>query len=119
MYALVFQRIAFAAFLDFFYFPIWWYTFGLVKALRWSFDLLQEGNETLAPGIWLRNIFVPMFGQYDWQGRIISFVMRLIQIIFRSIFLLFWLIICVACFVAYLLIPPIIAFGLYRSFSLK
>jgi hypothetical protein len=27
------------------------------------------GNAQFAPGLWFLNIFVPMFGQYDWQGR--------------------------------------------------
>jgi hypothetical protein len=118
MYALAFQRVIIEAIFDFFYFPIWWYSFGLFKAGNWCLGMLKDGNDQLAPGIWFRNIFVPMFGQYDWQGRIISFFMRLIQIIFRGISLVVWLVVCITMFVFYLLIPPVIAFGLLRGFQL-
>ena len=33
----------------------------------------------------MNNLFTPMYGQYDWQGRIISFFVRLFQLIFRLI----------------------------------
>jgi hypothetical protein len=106
------------AILDFFYFPIWWYTFGMVRAAKWCSFVLNDGNDLLAPGIWIRNIFVPMFGQYDWQGRIISFFMRLIQIVFRSAALLGWLVVCVFLFIGYLLIPPVIIYGFLNSINI-
>ncbi len=115
MYVLAFQRLIIEALIDVFYFPIWWYSFGAVKAAEWCFNLLKEGNMNLAPGIWLTNIFVPMFGQYDWQGRIISFLMRVVQIIFRGAALLAWTLVCLALFIIWLVLPLLIGYGFYRS----
>jgi hypothetical protein len=46
-----------------------------------------------------------MFGQYDWQGRIISFFMRVVQIIARSILLCFWIVFSAAVFIVWIIVP--------------
>lgn len=73
------------------YFPIWWYSVGLIEFILKGWRFLLEREKSLGFRIWLKNIFVPMYGQYDWAGRIISFFIRLVQVIARGIFLLFWL----------------------------
>lgn len=98
---------------DILYFPFWWYTGGVKYAGGKIFNLLRFGNATLAPGIWLKNLFVPMYGQHDIQGRIISFVLRLVQIIFRGIMLFLWLTVCVALFIAWLFMPLMAIYGIF------
>ena len=61
----------------------------------------------LAIGVWTKNIFVPMFGMHDWQSRIISFFMRVVQIIGRSIALCILTVIIVFALVLYVLILPV------------
>jgi hypothetical protein len=85
--------------IDILYFPIWWYTTGLIKRLKGFINNLNYLSRYLAIKILLANLFKPMFGQYNWQGRIISFAMRILQLIFSlvvfilgSIFLLIILI---------------------------
>jgi len=112
MFLLVFQRLLLEAILDIVYFPVWWFTKGLAHAARWCFGLLKSGNNTLAPGLWIANIFVPMYGQFDWQGRIISFLMRFVQIIARSIALIAWLVFCFALFLIWILLPLAVVYGL-------
>ncbi len=117
MWILVIQRIAVEAFLDLIYFPLWWYSGGALHAARSCFGLLKDGNQNLAPGLWLTNLFVPMFGQYDWQGRIISFFMRLVQLIARSIALFVWLQICIILWLVWLALPIAVVYGLTHSFT--
>lgn len=105
--------------MDILYFPVWWYTGGLKLAAGRLYDLFQMGNEHLAPGVWIVNIFVPMYGQYDWEGRLISFFVRVIQIIFRTIFLFVWLIICLVLLGAWIVFPIVVVSGLSRSLMLK
>lgn len=112
MWILILQRLTIEALLDILYFPIWWYTGGVWHALLFCANLLKEGNRNFAPGLWLRNIFVPMFGQYDWQGRIISFFMRLAQIIARSVALLVWMLVCWVLFLIWLALPVMIVAGI-------
>ena len=115
MYLLIWQRLIGEAFLDILYFPVWWFTGGAKHVLFWCFDLLKSGNATLAPGLWLANILVPMFGQYDWQGRIISFFMRLAQVIGRSFALLCWFLVCFALFILWIVFPFLLTYGLIRT----
>lgn len=112
MWILILQRLAIEAILDVLYFPIWWYTGGVWHALMFCLDMLKEGNRNFAPGVWLRNIFVPMYGQYDWQGRIISFFMRLAQIIGRTFALLVWLVVCLIFFLIWLALPLVVVAGI-------
>lgn len=80
---------------DFLYWPIWWYSKGLYQTIFYSLNQIIHLEEMLGLRIWVKNLFTPMFGQYDIEGRLISFFMRLVQIIFRTIALvvgsLLWL----------------------------
>jgi len=78
---------------DFLYWPIWWYSSGLSGRLNQFANLVLEANQQVALTVWIKNIFNPMFGDYSWQGRIISFFMRVVQIIGRLV--LFFLIILI------------------------
>ncbi|MBD3311492.1 MAG: hypothetical protein GF349_03280 [Candidatus Magasanikbacteria bacterium] len=112
MWVLVLQRMVAEILLDLLYFPIWWYSGGLKNAYYFCKNIFQTANSYLAPSLWLKNIAVPMFGQYDWQGRLVSLFMRIINIIGRSIALFFVLIFVLFLF---LLWPtmPIIVFMLF------
>ena len=90
---------------DVFYWPIWWYTGGVKKAWMRFGDSIVNGNRNLGLSVWIKNIFKPMFGQYDWQGRLISFFVRLAQIIVRSIGLVFWIIFSLIIFFVWLILP--------------
>lgn len=94
---------------DIIYFPLWWYSRGFLLILIWAKKFL--GNRLLASSltVWVRNIFTPMYGQRDWAGMLISFLTRFLQIIFRSLVMLFWLLITV-CIILLWLITPVIIF---------
>ncbi len=70
---------------DVLYFPLWWYSRGLFKTLIWAKNFLAARLRGLGLLVWIKNIFTPMFGQRDWVGKLISFFMRLFQIIVRTI----------------------------------
>lgn len=56
--------------------------------------------------IWLKNFFVPMYGQYDWTGRLISVFMRLVILIGRFIALIVEAIVYVLLLGLWLASPP-------------
>jgi hypothetical protein len=101
-------KIIFKIFWDFAYFPLWWYSEGLVQAARGVFNFWRSQEASLGFFVWLKNIFVPMYGQQDFAGRAISFVVRFVQIIFRGIALLFFIVLGLAFFIFYLILPPTI-----------
>ncbi len=87
------------------YFPIWWYSVGFVRLVKslWRFLLNQE--KILAFSVWLKNLFVPMYGQRDFVGRLISFIIRLAQIILRGFVLLLYLILMLGLLLLWLIFP--------------
>lgn len=71
-------------------FPLWWYSRGLLNLVLKLKTFLGGKEKSLALSVWIKNIFRPMYGQNDIAGFIISFLMRFVQIIFRGIAMLFW-----------------------------
>ncbi len=117
MYLIILQRLVGEAALDFIYFPVWWYTGGLRYAGSRYFVWLKAGNRALAPALWLKNLFVPMFGQTDWQGKIISFFMRLAQILARALALIAWVAVSALLWVIWVFLPVIALYGLILAFT--
>lgn len=93
---------------DIIYFPLWWYTKGLLYLLKGLRQFLINREKSLALLVWIKNIFRPMYAQYDWQGMLISFFIRLIQIIFRGIILMIWLILALLILLAWIILPVLI-----------
>ncbi len=85
--------------------PFWWYSAGALLMLRNLHSFFRDYARSVAVGVWVKNLFVPMYGVRDWQSRIISVFMRAAQIVARSLFLLVLLIVVVLAFVVYLALP--------------
>lgn len=66
-------------------FPIWWYTTGFADVFRWTVQSLRYRIKGYGFGIWMRNFFVPMYGQGDIAGRLISVAMRVVVLIGRAV----------------------------------
>lgn len=95
---------------SFVYWPVWWYTTGFVAVLKWYMATVQYYARMSAVGVWVKNIFTPMFGQYDWQSRLISFIVRVGNIVVRSFGLVLWALVCALAVIAYLLWLPFLVF---------
>ncbi|HLD27858.1 MAG TPA: hypothetical protein VJB39_03330 [Patescibacteria group bacterium] len=96
------------------FWPLWWYTGGFLLVLKGAGRKIATAWKGLALDVWLKNIFRPMYGQYDAASRIISFLIRLIQIIVRlaamaavTVLILIWP-------VVYLLWPAGVIFYLFN-----
>jgi len=87
------------------FFPIWWYSIGLLSFALSLKNFIINREKELALSIWVKNIFVPMYGQRDFQGIIISIIIRFFQIIARSIIMLFWILTSIIFFIFWLIIP--------------
>ncbi len=94
------------------YFPLWWYSVGFGRLLKNTWHFWHGQEESLGFWVWLKNIFVPMYGQYDMAGRVISFFVRLVQIIGRGFVLLIWLILLLVLIAIWLIIPPLLLLAL-------
>lgn len=67
------------------WFPVWWYSTGMMKVLHSVRDTLNYRVRSYAFAIWIKNFFVPMYGQYDIAGRLVSVLMRFVVLVGRSI----------------------------------
>lgn len=88
--------------------PIWWYTRGTLQMARLVTRSVGDYESALSVGVWLKNLFVPMYGSRDITGRLISFIVRLAQIIGRSLFLLVYAIAMIVLLLIYLALPIIV-----------
>jgi hypothetical protein len=92
------------------YWPIWWYTTGTIESIYRLSDSIAAGNQRLGLTIWIKNIFVPMFGDETWQGRLVSILMRVAQIIVRGFLFVLWLIYSVIIFIGWFILPIFIIY---------
>jgi hypothetical protein len=100
---------------DFIYFPLWWYSAGLLKTLRGVGNFYRSQEASLGFFVWLKNLFVPMYGQEDFAGRSISFLIRLFQIFFRGLALLFFIILGLLFIAFYISLPFLILLAIWKQ----
>jgi len=96
------------------YFPIWWYSVGAKKFALFFLQQAVSAQRRLGVGVWASNLFKPMYAQADWQGKLISFIIRIFQIIIRIIALVIWLVLLLIAFIIWLLAPLLIIYQIYR-----
>ncbi len=94
-------------------FPVWWYTRGLAKWSRFAWGWFNGYRAVLGVGVWVRNIFVPMYGSYDIGGRIVSFFMRVVMIFFRSIALVGLAFLLILLMLAYIILPALVVLMIF------
>lgn len=131
MNSVFFQSIRYIA-LDVFgsvlQYPVWWYSAGLKLAVQKFGQNLVFRSHALGLGIQLRNLFRPMYADYTISGRLISFAMRIVLLVFRvlemiifsawyAVVLLFWVLLPIFIIANILHQLHIIDFRLIFSFS--
>jgi len=89
-------------------FPRWWYTRGLQRAGAWMRRTLRGWERAVGLRLWAKHLFTPMFGQTDWQGRIISFSMRLVVLIGRLLQVFLGSAAVLIVIAVYLALPPFV-----------
>lgn len=64
-------------------FPWWWYSGGLKTVVAKCWRSFSATRARVSLGIFVRYLFKPMYQDYTWQGRLISFFMRLVLLLFK------------------------------------
>ena len=116
------KKISKLVFLDFFvfgilYFPTWWYSVGIYRVMLKCYSLVIDSWHNLGISIQLRYLFEPMYGQRDFTGIAISFVMRIFLIIYKFINLIFIFFICIIMFVLWASIPILAVYGIIKNYK--
>ena len=103
---------------DIVFFPLWWYSRGFLQTSLSLLRFLNNRQKSLALLVWVKNIFTPMYGQTDWQGRLISVFIRIVQIIFRSLMMLFWCFFALTIILLWLIVPLFTTYQIVYQLSL-
>ncbi|HNZ86500.1 MAG TPA: hypothetical protein PLD95_02675 [bacterium] len=116
------KRILKIIFIDFIiygilYFPIWWYSRGLFKVLLKSQKILSDAWENLGLSIQIKYLFKPMYAQRDLAGILISFFMRLLMLIYKSICMIFVLLWSAVLFLLWAFLPIIVIYGIIVNYN--
>lgn len=97
------------------FWPLWWYSVGLKQLLAALSKNILEEEHRIGVGLWWRNLFVPMFGQSDWQGRMISFVVRLVVGLFRTLLFGVWFVLALVVIAVWVFGPLAAAYFLSQN----
>ncbi len=98
------------------YFPLWWYGLGLKQVVLNVGRSIKNTSRDLALPLLFKSLFKPMFGQYDREGRIISFFMRIFVTLSRLVFFFFLSLLYLIGLILWLLLPVLVIGGLIYNF---
>lgn len=107
-FAYYFLRLVLGLVFDAIYFPVWWYSRGMVQIMKGLGNMIANEEKSLALFVWVKNLFRPMYGVRGWDGYLVSFAVRLVQIIVRSIALIVWMIFALALLIVWLVFPILV-----------
>lgn len=85
---------------------------------NWAVGSVKNQARNLGLTIWIKNLFVPMYGTADMTGKLISFFLRVVIITARSIALGVWVLVVCLVVAGYLISLPLALLGtLYHLMS--
>jgi hypothetical protein len=102
---------------DILYFPVWWYSIGFVRISKNLGVFLGDRWTVIGAGVWIKNIFVPMYGQRDFASRAISFLVRIFQIVFRLLLFLLFSVIALSLITLWLALPVLLFYLIMKKIS--
>lgn len=105
--------------LEIIFFPIWWYTFGLLQTMSFAVEYLRRHEQQVGFLIWFKNIFVPMYGQTDIISRLVSFFVRSVQVLVRGAIMSVFLLISMALVVLWLAVPVVALLEIFLNLNVK
>src|SRR3989339_1534721 len=98
-------KIIFDLLFDALYFLPWWYGRGLLRVSARAWFFVRDKERELAIVVWIKNVFKPLYDDYNWQNRLKSVILRIGQIILRAIILLFWTATVLILMLGYAVLP--------------
>ncbi|MBI4437778.1 hypothetical protein HY631_02400 [Candidatus Uhrbacteria bacterium] len=93
--------------------PLWWYSRGLLETAEWLLASVRGSVKFFGVDVWVKNLFVPMYGDASIPGRFISFGVRLSMVVVRGAGAAAWSVLAVVLLFAYVFVFPLVLFGFF------
>ncbi len=97
-------------------FPAWWYTQGLALLIIHLYRMQVIQLKNLAIFSWIRHLFTPMFHDYTFVGRILSFIFRIFIIGGKLVILIVSLGLRLVVVILYIFFPIFVIYALFGRF---
>lgn len=110
---LVFQTVLRKGIHEGLFWPVWWYSSGLSQTILWLVNSARESVKFFGLNVWVKNLFVPMYGDESIAGKLISFGVRSAVIVVRGFGVVGWFVVTVLLFFFYVLVLPLILLGFF------
>jgi hypothetical protein len=94
---------------------VWWYSRGLSETSLWLLNSVRGSVKFFGVDVWVKNWFVPMYGDDSIAGSLISFGVRTAVILVRGLGVVVWFVIAALLFFAYLIVFPLTLLGFFMS----
>jgi hypothetical protein len=101
---------------DFLFWPVWWYTVGLRDMAKFVLKQIRDVWKSMALGLWIRNFFVPMYADRSILGRGISLVIRLIFLVWKSVWFVAWSIPSIVLLILWIVTPVGVIYLIIQQF---
>jgi len=99
-----------------FHFPLWWFKYSPQQFLRLTKNLIIFLDNKLAVSLMARLMFIPLFHDTSFLGRILSLIFRFIRVIIGSIIVVISILALVFWFLVWF-ISPILLVGYFPQFG--
>ena len=93
------------------YFPIWWYSNGLLKVLKYTIASIKDFAHGLNIGLLFKYLLTPMYGYNDISSRVISFFVRIVHFLVLFFITIVWTIVLIILVLAWILIPVFVIYN--------
>lgn len=95
------------------FWPVWWYARGLSQTSLWIMNSVRESVKFFGLDVWVKNLFVPMYGDESIAGKLMSFGVRSVVVLVRGMGVVLWFVISVLLFFFYVLVFPLVLLGFF------
>ena len=95
------------------YFPVWWYTTGLMKVVNLAINEITSFARAFALKTLLKYMFKPMYGYTDIISRLISLYVRIGYFLVLAVVSVLYTIALFILVVLWVIVPPFVLYNLF------
>ena len=92
-----------------------WYFYGFLKAINWSYNVLERLDRNFALRVTAKNLFQPLYQDYSAIGYLWGFIFRTARIFTGLVIYGIFIILSSAIFILWALLPPYVIYQIFTN----